>query len=185
MDYELLDEDELLSLSLDAINNARDEDAVVLLKVLVNRTPAHSLGHYLLAAQHAQFGLFERAESEFRRAAELAPEFAMARFQLGQLLLVKGDAEGAVSQFNAVGGDDPALYAYAEGLSALAMQQAAAALSALRRGLALPQTVAALTGDMQRLADQLQAEGAAVVAETELTGPVGATMLLSNYNRYN
>jgi len=185
VDYELLDDDELLSLSLDAISNARDEDAVVLLKVLVNRNPAHAMGHYLLAAQHAQLGLFERAESEFRRTAELAPDFAMARFQLGQLLLVKGDAEGAVSQFNAVGDYDPALRAYAEGLAALATQQPDTALSALRRGLALPQAVAALTGDMQRLADQLQAGGAAVAAEAELTERVGATMLLSNYNRYN
>jgi len=185
VNYGQLDNDELLSISLDAINNSRYEDAVVLLKVLVNRAPTHFLGHYLLAAQHAQLGLFERAESEFRRVAELAPDFAMAHFQLGQLLLVKGDAEGAVSQFNAVGDDDPALHAYAEGLSALGVQQAAAALSALRRGLALPQTVAALTGDMQRLADQLQAGGAAVAAEAELTERVGATMLLSNYNRYN
>jgi len=185
MNYELLDDKELLSLSLEAIKNSRDEDAIVLLKVLVNRNPVHAMGHYLLAAQHAQLGLFERAEDEFRRASELAPGFAMARFQLGQLLLVKGEAEGAVSQFSAIGEDDPALRAYAEGLSALVGQQAGVALAALRRGLALPQTVAALTDDMQRLADQLQAEGAAVAAESELTGPVGATMLLSNYNRYN
>jgi len=185
MNYELLDDEELLSLSLDAINNARDEDAVVLLKVLVNRTPTLAMGHYLLAAQHAQLGLFERAEGEFRRVTELAPGFAMARFQLGQLLLVKGDAEGAISQFNALCDEDSALRAYADGLSALAGEQAGAALAALRRGLALPQAVAALTGDMQRLVDQLQAEGAAEAAESELTGPVGATMLLSNYSRYN
>ena len=97
MNYELLEDDELLGLALDAINNTRDEDAVVLLKVLVNRNPAHAMGQYLLAAQHAQLGLFERAEGEFRRATELAPDFAMARFQLGQLLLVKGDAAGRSS----------------------------------------------------------------------------------------
>lgn len=47
MNYESLDDEELLGLSLDAINGFRDEDAVVLLKVLVNRNPIHALGHYI------------------------------------------------------------------------------------------------------------------------------------------
>lgn len=135
MDYELLDDDELLSLSLGAINNARDEDAVVLLKVLVRRNPSHAVGHYLLAAQHAQLGLFERAEQEFRQAVDLAPAFTMALFQFAQLLLVKGNAAEAVEQFNRVGTEDQAVRAYAEGLVAIAEDRTGDALSALQHGL--------------------------------------------------
>lgn len=83
MNYEFLDDEELLGISLDAINGSRDEDAVVLLKVLLNRNPVHALGQYLLAAQHAQLGLFERAEGEFRRAVELRQDLPWPASSLG------------------------------------------------------------------------------------------------------
>ena len=186
MEYEALDDDELLHLSLEAINGARDADAVVLLKVLTGRSPGNPLAHYLLAAQHAQTGLLERAEQGFRRAVELAPEFAMARFQLGQLLLMKGDGVAAAQEFRLVRSDDPAVACYAEGLCALAQERLAEALASLRRGLVLPQMIPALAQDMRQLADGIGVT--ALQGEQEGDDVVNLTvapMLLSNYSRYN
>ncbi|MBN8800772.1 MAG: tetratricopeptide repeat protein [Stenotrophomonas acidaminiphila] len=186
MEYDALDDDELLYLSLEAIKGERDAEAVALLKVLSGRSPGNPLAHYLLAAQHAQAGLLDRAEQGFRRAVALAPEFAMARFQLGQLMLVKGDGAAAAHEFRAVRSDDPAVAHYAEGLCALAEDRLADALGALRQGLALPQAIPALAQDMQRL---VGATGVSVLpAEQEDDDVVSLTvapMLLSNYNRYN
>ncbi|WP_194269558.1 tetratricopeptide repeat protein [Stenotrophomonas sp. MYb238] len=186
MEYEALDDDELLHLSLEAINGARDADAMVLLKVLAGRSPGNPLAHYLLAAQHAQTGLLERAEQGFRRAVELAPEFTMARFQLGQLMLVKGDGMAAAHEFRLVRSDDPAIACYAEGLCALAEERQAEALASLGQGLALPQKIPALAQDMQQLADGI---GVTALPEERQSDGVAsltvAPMLLSNYSRYN
>ncbi|MGX9720041.1 hypothetical protein [Stenotrophomonas acidaminiphila] len=188
MEYEALDDDELLHLSLDAINGARDADAVVLLKVLAGRSPGNPLAHYLLAAQHAQTGLMDRAEQGFKRAVELAPEFAMAHFQLGQLMLVKGDAAAAAHEFRQVRSDDPAIACYAEGLCALAEERPADALASLQRGLGQPQAIPALAQDMRRLIDDSGIGAVAPPGAQESEGVASlavAPMLLSNYSRYN
>lgn len=188
MEYEALDDDELLHLSLDAINGARDADAVVLLKVLTGRSPGNPLAYYLLAAQHAQTGLMDRAEQGFKRAVELAPEFAMAHFQLGQLMLVKGDAAAAAHEFRQVRSDDPAIACYAEGLCALAEERPVDALASLQRGLMLPQTIPALAQDMQQLVDGVGAVAMQEGQEGQEDGAASLTaapMLLSNYSRYN
>ncbi|WP_433851518.1 hypothetical protein [Stenotrophomonas nitritireducens] len=188
MEYEALDDDELLHLSLDAINGARDADAVVLLKVLTGRSPGNPLAYYLLAAQHAQTGLMDRAEQGFKRAVELAPEFAMAHFQLGQLMLVKGDAAAAAHEFRQVRSDDPAIACYAEGLCALAEERPADALASLQRGLGLPQAIPALAQDMRRLIDEAGTGALAPQGMQESEGVASlavAPMLLSNYSRYN
>ncbi|HBK46544.1 MAG TPA: hypothetical protein DDZ67_08960 [Xanthomonadaceae bacterium] len=186
MELENLDDDELLGLSLEASTAARDADAVALLKVLVERNPRHAHGQYLLAAQHAQLGLLDRAEQGFRVAVELAPRFPMARFQLGQLLLAKGEVEQAASELRSVGSAEPALAAYAEGLCALAEGIPAEAVASLRRGLAAPQAIPALAEDMRRLLENLAADAGRPAEDVDMaTNPMAAPMLLSNYNRYN
>ncbi len=183
MNYQQLDDAELLHAALGAMRAERDADALVLLKSLVDRSPAHAQGQYLLAAQHAQMGLMDRAEEGFRLAAELAPEFPLARLQLGQLLLVQGRPEEAAVVLRAVGGDDPAVRAFAEGLSALAEGRDDQALVALRTGLELPQAIPELSADMRRLVAGISGEVQLepILAESAASAP----MLLSNYSRYN
>ena len=85
--YEKLDNAELLRLALDSINENRHPDALSMLKVMLERDSEHAFATYLLAAEHAQLGMMDRAEEGFERAVKLAPDFVMARFQLGQLYL--------------------------------------------------------------------------------------------------
>lgn len=200
MGYDKLDNEELLRLALDAIHHGRDADSLVMLKTLLERDPQHVHAQYLLAAQHAQLGMFERAEAGFRAAVAGAPELAIARFQLGQLLVMKGAAGEAAEVLSPLDAREDALAAYARGLLAAANDDAPAALRELDQGLALPQEIPALAGDMQRLRDRLGAHGAGgaaaeagagtlagtVLSETALaeTAPVGANpIFLASYGR--
>lgn len=179
MNYDKLDNEELLRLSLDAINNGRDADAVVMLKTLLEREPQHVHAQYLLAAQHAQLGMHDRAEAGFRAVVADAPELSIARFQLGQLLVMKGDGPGARQTLQPLADQQDALGAYARAMTAAADEDIANALVHLESGLALPQEIPALTADMQRLHGQLQQGAAAVATEAPTTAP----MFLTGYGR--
>lgn len=187
MTYEDLDDDELLALSLDAMNGAPGADVVVMLKALVERNRNHAHAQYLLAAQYAQMGFMEKAESGFRAAVALAPELTMARLQLGQLLLLKGEPDQAVDVLSALQSDpDPALSAYAETFLALARNQVPAAIERLEVALASPQAVPILAEDMHRLLASLRAEEQQQPAAIDQDVPAaGASLFLSNYGRHN
>jgi len=75
MTYERLDSEELLRLSLSAMSAANDAETTNLLKALVDREPGNAYGHYLLAAQHAQLGLMDRAEAGFRVSSPVKQTF--------------------------------------------------------------------------------------------------------------
>ena len=150
MSYEKLDNEELLRIALDAINQDHHADAVAMLKTMIEREPDHVFGTYLLAAEHAQLGLMDRAEEGFERTVQLAPDFPMARFQLGQIFLVKGDGESAkrvLAPLSALPANQ-ALSSYARGLVAAANEDVVGAMNELRAGLACEQEIPALADDM-------------------------------------
>jgi len=180
MHFDKLDNDELLRLSLDAIKNGRDADSVVMLKTLLERDPRHLFGQYLLAAQHAQLNMVDRAEDGFRAVVAQAPDFGIARFQLAQLLLLKGEAVEARELLRPVVAQQDSLGAYARALS-VADDDVAGAIRELDAGLAMPQEIPALADDMQRVRNQL-----AQHVGTSAGSPPGATpasMFLTGYGR--
>ena len=187
MTYDKLDNDELLRIALDAINQDRHADAVSMLKTLLERDSRHIFGTYLLAAEHAQLGMMDRAEEGFRKTVELAPDFPMARFQLGQLHLTKGDAASARAMLAPLA-DLPAgqaLSGYAKGLIAAANEDVGEAVRQLQSGLACEQEIPALASDMQRVLDNLLALGGGI---DPTPAPIGtpaaaAPMYLSNYGK--
>lgn len=183
MNYDKLDNDELLRLSLDAINNGRDADSVVMLKTLLERDPKHLHGQYLLAAQHAQLSMFDRAEAGFRAVVAAAPDFAIARFQLAQLLLMKGAADEARQLLMPVAAQQDALGAYARGLG-VADDDLTTAIHELDAGLAMPQEIPALAADMQRLRDQLaQNFSQSNASGVAPSSPPSAPIFLTGYGR--
>lgn len=189
MNYDKLDNDELLRLSLEAINSGRDADAVVMLKTLLERDSRHVYGQYLLAAQHAQLGLMDRAEAGFRAVVAQAPEFPIARFQLAQLLLAQAMPDEARQHLASLTSlpEGQALGAYARALSAAANDDAAEAVLQLRAGLGWPQEIPALAMDMKRLLGNLEvaassgseAAGGVPVAPSAHVAP----LFLTSYGR--
>lgn len=145
---------DLLRLALDAIHQARDVEAVRLLQRVLEREPDNLHVQYLLAIQHAQLGLFDRAEERLRAVLAVLPEFVVARFQLAQLLLMRGTAKDACEWLAPVLAQADPLGAYARGLSAAAEGDRDRACAVLEAALRLPQPVPALAGDMRRLCAQ-------------------------------
>ena len=69
----------------------RDDEAMRFLDSLLAQEPDHVHGRYLKAALHAQVGQMDLAEAGLRAVVADAPGLVMARFQLGQALLVRGE----------------------------------------------------------------------------------------------
>lgn len=185
MDFVKLDMEELLRLSIDAIAGNRQADALVLLKTALEREPEHVHATYLLAAQHAQLGLVDRAEVGFRKVVAAAPDLAIARFQYAQLLMGQGRVEEARQMLAPLLAQGDALGAYARALDAAADQRMDDALRELDEGLAQPPALPALAIDMRRLRDQLA--GSVPASLTEVTARIDtpAPIFLTGYGRTN
>ncbi|HEX9810946.1 MAG TPA: tetratricopeptide repeat protein, partial [Burkholderiales bacterium] len=90
-----LDDEELLHLALNASSENRHEEAISYLKQALNLAPANAKAHYMLGAEHAQIGLYDRATEEMAAAVKLDPDLVTAHFQLGLLHITSGRAKEA------------------------------------------------------------------------------------------
>lgn len=185
MDYQKLDMEELLRLSIDAIAGNRQADALVLLKTALEREPEHVHATYLLAAQHAQLGLVDRAETGFRKVVAATPELAIARFQYAQLLMAQGRAEDARQMLAPLLAQADELGAYARAFDAGADGRVVDTLRELDDGLAQPQALPALATDMRRLRDQLAGGVPASLTEVAARIDAPAPIFLTGYGRTN
>ena len=158
MSYQNLDNEEILRLAISAIDQDNHVEAISLLKGLLERDSNHVFANYLLAAEHAQIGMDDRAEAGFSRTVALAPEFNIARFQLGQIHLVKGDnsaAKLALEPLTRISDQNQELSHYAKGLLALTDNNTEMAIADLQLGLACQHEIPALAADMQKIVDNL------------------------------
>lgn len=144
-----------------AIAQARDVEAVRLLQQVLERDPGNLHAQYLLAIQHAQVGLYERAEQRLRAVLTQVPGFVVARFQLAQLLLMRGTDGDARHWLQPVLDAPAPLGDYARALDAAAAGEAARACALIEAAQRLPQPIPELAADMQRLLAQLRATAAA------------------------
>jgi tetratricopeptide (TPR) repeat protein len=158
---------------------------MVLLKTVIERDPVNVYAVYMLAAQHAQLGMAERAERGFERVVEVAPDLAIARFQYGQLLLGQGRNEEAANMLAPILEQIDDLGAYARALSAAGQDRIHDSLCELDKGLELPQSISALTIDMRRLREQLCGLTSQVVSEVVAINEAPAAMFLTGYGRTN
>jgi len=108
--------------------------------------------HYLLGADYAQTGEYDRAISEIALALELDPNLHTARFQLGLLHLTLGQPDTSLAVWAPLESQpDEALRRFKRGLEALIHNDAAACLAELEVGIALNTSNAPLNGDMQMM----------------------------------
>jgi tetratricopeptide (TPR) repeat protein len=178
-----LDEGELLHLSLEASRERRHGDAIAYLKQLIERSPANHQALHLLAAQHAQIGLTDRAIEEFNQALGIEPGLFAARFQLGLLLLCNARVEEALAAWKPLDElpeSDPFLH-FKRGLERLCRDDFAGCEESLRRGMELNTTNAALNADMQRVLDDVRRKLAGQAAQSN--DPAGHILLNAYTNR--
>lgn len=153
-----LDADELLHLALEASRQDKHEDSITYLKRALTQAPEDARLHYLLGAEHAQIGLYDRAVEEMQQAVKINPGLETAHFQLGLLHITSGRVEAAQEAWkplDKLGAEHP-LFLFKTGLLHLAKDEFKECEQNLRRGMAVNKLNAALNNDMARVLKEVE-----------------------------
>ncbi len=158
-----LDQAELMQLALKAGAANEAGSAIAYLKEAVARPDATAQAHYLLGAEYAQLGMFDRAAGEMEAALALDQTLYTARLQLGLLWLGANQAPHAAEVLAPLqeAGVPAELQHFGRGLQELIADQLAAARTELAQGIVLNAANPPLNGDMQRIIDEIDARLAA------------------------
>lgn len=153
-----LDADELLHLALAASEQDKTEEAISLLKRALAVSPQDARLHYLLGAQHAQIGLYDRATEEMQQAVNLDPNLETAHFQLGMLHITSGRLQPATEAWKPLDklGPDHPLYLFKTGMLHLAKDEFAECKKYLTRGITANHSNPALNKDMERVLKEIE-----------------------------
>ncbi len=184
----MLDSSEYIHLALHASQHGEPHAAMGYLKDALTQEPSNAIAHYLLAAEHAEIGLYERAIAGMEEALRLEPGIEIAQFQLGLLYLQTNQPDSALSRFQtlAAQAQDPSLKIFAQAYECMISAQGQGAAELLREGLALCQNEH-LRGDMQRVLASLDAQATTAAptadtqADTSADKAAANTLLLSAY----
>jgi tetratricopeptide (TPR) repeat protein len=166
---ETLDADELLHLSLKAMEQDRDEDALTLLKRALAVAPDSAVLHHLLGAMYAQLDMTDRAIAEMTRAVELEPRLEMARFQLGLMHYTSADIETAAKVWEPLAqlAADHHLALFRSGLLHLVSDEFEEAARDLLRGIELNTDHPSLNDDIRKLIELAEEAVNEALAELE------------------
>jgi tetratricopeptide (TPR) repeat protein len=151
--------DRLLAAGLAASSENRSEEAVQLFARAAAVAPASGVPHFLIGSEHASRGNVDAAEFAFANAVLLAPEFTLARYQLGLLQFTSERAAVALLTWEPLLALPPeqALPHFVRGFAALAQDRYDAALAHYRRGLACANDSPPLFADVQHVVEAVQA----------------------------
>jgi len=179
----VLDAKEYLHLAINAM--ARDEHHAALnyIKEVLVLEPHNANALYLLGAEHAELGLYDRAIEEIEQALRIDPNIEMARFQLGLLYLKVGQMDGAIQSFDhlVVQTQTDSLRAYSAGLVALCKDDVVVAREKLALGLSGDNNNPSLKKDMQELLNKLLDGEAIINQEGALEDSASASIYLGAY----
>ena len=164
----MFDVDEYMHLAIHASSVGNHHACMGYLKEVLQQQPAHALALHLLATEHAEIGLFERAIKGMRAALAIDTGLEIARLQLGMLLLDRRrPAEAKVELAALAGARDPALRAYSEAMIALSDDKLPLAREALTKGLSVPGANPSLQGIMRQVFERLTKAGDAPPAKPD------------------
>ena len=154
----VLETDELMHLAIHASQNGRQDEAISLLKQLIEKERTNANAYYLLGALHAEIGMFDRAKEEMSEALEHDPSLVPARFQLGLLYLTTGRVDRASEIWAGLDSleDDSCFFLFKRGLLSLVEDRFAACVDDLSKGIQLNTFNQALNNDMNRIIDDVR-----------------------------
>lgn len=174
--------DGLIAQGLEASRQQHTEAALDLFAQASALVPASGLPHFLIGSEHASAGDMDAAEAAFARALLLAPDFALARYQLGLLQFTSKRASMALLTWQplfALPPPDP-LGHFVRGFEALARDDFSVALGHYREGLACNDINQALAADIQRVVEAVE-HLPREAGEPGGPEPAGNHILLSGY----
>jgi Flp pilus assembly protein TadD len=155
---ERLDAEELLHLALKASNEHGHEQSITYLKRALELKPDEGRLHYMLAAEHAQMGLYDRAAQEMAKAVELDPSLTTAHFQLGLLHVTSGRVEEAEAAWRPLDklGENHFLHLFKTGMLHLVRDEFSESARCLERGIKANNFNEALNNDMRKVLRDVQ-----------------------------
>lgn len=126
------------------------------LAALLSDFPNDPRLHFLNGSVLAGEGQNIAAHAALSRAVELAPDFAIARFQLGFFQLTSGEAEAALATLHSLMQlpVDHYLRIFTEGLQHLIGDRFEQAVASLQKGIGVNQENIPLNRDMQLIIDE-------------------------------
>lgn len=166
----LEDIEEAYYLALNAIDNKNHEAAIRLLKQ-IETGPYEDNARFLLGAEYAEIGMYQRAAECFESVLEKKPELTIARFQKGLVHLKLGDDKSAKNEFELIDSKENSDYLieYSLGLQALIDQDIEKFLSFVDNGNRLNKENEALKKNMTSLYEKVKGQGAGDNFATENT----------------
>lgn len=126
------------------------------MEALLAQFPEDPRLHFLYGSTLIVAGRMIEAHRALSRAVELAPDFAIARFQLGLFQLTSGEAGAALETFGRLDGlpDGHYLRSFVDGLRCLVRDDFAGTVESLRKGIGLNSENPPLNNDMQMVIDR-------------------------------
>ncbi|OUS29783.1 hypothetical protein A9Q99_08110 [Gammaproteobacteria bacterium 45_16_T64] len=152
-----LDHEELFHLALQASSTGDHDKAIRYLKEGITLSPTAKF-YYILGAQHAEIGMFDRAVEEMTKALELDGSMHTARFQLGLLQLTMNDVDGATLTWSGLDQlqDQDSLKLFKMGILTAVTGDFAKALELANKGIENNLENPALNKDMSNLIERWQ-----------------------------
>ncbi|WP_294339090.1 hypothetical protein [uncultured Sphingomonas sp.] len=146
-------------------------DALALADQLIADHPDDARLHFLRGSMLAGAGRSIEAHAALSQAVALAPDFALARFQLGFFELTSGEADAARDTWAPLR-DRPGHYltTFVDGLTHLIHDRFAEAADTLRAGIAANEDNPPLNTDMQLIVTRCE-EALRATAPTPATAP--------------
>ena len=164
----------------DLINlmQADGENEVAPVDALITQYPEDARLHFLRGSVMASAGQLVQAYESMRTAVKLAPDFVIARFQLGFFELSSGDAASAVTTWAPLKDLATSHYIshFVRGLTHLIDDEFETALECLQLGIALNTENLPLNQDMQLIVDKIA--GLSPAGEGAGKSEVSATSIL-------
>jgi tetratricopeptide (TPR) repeat protein len=166
-----------------------DEDQMERVEALLDEFPEDARLHFLRGSMLIGKGRLIEAHRALSRAVALAPDFDIARFQLGFFQLTSGEAENALETWGRLDRlpDGHYLRKFVEGLRCLIRDEFANTIETLQQGIALNQENPPLNRDMQLIVDQCRPllAGARTVDESGESASETSLILQQFTNRHN
>lgn len=168
-EVKMLDADEYVHLAMKISEVGSHHSALEYLYKALEKDPEHIQARYLLAAEHAELGLFDRAAGGIKAVLEAAPGMDIARFQLGLLELQLENAESAREHFSTLTLSESSLSDFSKAYVMLIDNNFQGAAESLKAGLSTCEN-SALVADMARVLASI--EETASPSSDEKTTPV-------------
>lgn len=142
--------------ALVAALSAQDIDNAARIEGLIARYPDDPRLHFMLGSVQAGNNRPIEAHAALSRAVELAPDFAIARYQLGFFQLTSGEADHALSTWGPLLAlpENHYLRVFVEGMVHLIRDEFAQAIERMEAGIVLNEENLPLNNDIRLLIDQ-------------------------------